>query len=85
MSEQELDRLFDFFDDLLLAGHFDECSMLLDKVSLGEKSPAELLTILTATAAARDKLPARGGLFSRVRAELVQRGEDADALLSGLE
>jgi hypothetical protein len=71
---------------MLLAGRFDECKELLEEMPVGRLSNAQLLTVLTATLAARDKLnPSRAGLVDRIKSTLAARGAEADQLLSGLE
>ncbi|HET6250175.1 MAG TPA: hypothetical protein VFE47_20965 [Tepidisphaeraceae bacterium] len=79
-----MDVIFDNIDDLLLAGKFKECDALLMSVPTEQFTNAQLITALTATAAARAMLHDRGKFFARVDRTLRDRGANVAALLSGL-
>jgi hypothetical protein len=70
---------------MLLASKFNECDRGLSEIPVEEISNAQLLTVLTATIAAKERLSNRNELVRRVRLELERRGADAFRLLSGLE
>jgi len=70
---------------MLLASRFDDCDAILTETSVAELSNPQLLTLLTATAAAKDRLPGRQALIGRVKLVLEERGGDASRLLAGLE
>lgn len=82
--EESLDMIFDTIDDWLLDGRFEECSSFLRVLEVETLTTPQLLTILTATLPARSALGDREEFFVRVRTTLQDRGEAADALLSGL-
>ncbi len=80
-----LDLLFDYFDELLLAGSFAEVATLLDQIEPSNLATPLLLAILTVTLPARDKLVARRAWFAKVERTLGDRGEAVKELLAGLE
>jgi len=82
-----LDLVFDHIDDLLLAGHFDEVSRLLDSVAVEQLDPAILVGFLTITSAASAAIQARAAFVVRVRAHLRDRmpREELESVLQGLE
>jgi hypothetical protein len=84
-KEEALDLIFDAIDDMLLASKFRECDSALSRISVDDLSNSQLLTVLTATIAARDRLPFRKALLNRAKLELERRGADAPRLLAGLE
>jgi hypothetical protein len=84
-KEESLDVIFDTIDEMLLASKFNECDRGLSEIPVEEISNAQLLTVLTATIAAKERLSNRNELVRRVRLELERRGADAFRLLSGLE
>jgi len=83
--EKALDVLFDHIDDLLLSSKFRECDITISSMPVERLSNAQLLTVLTATAAAKDHLPSRAFFYERTKAVLHSRSADANSLLSGLE
>ena len=83
-TEQSLDVIFDHIDDLLLASKFEECASALDAIPVEQMTNAQLITALTATAPAQDRISTRRNFSYRVEAALRNRGANAGALLSGL-
>lgn len=88
--EKALDVIFDRLDDLLLAAQSDEskfreCDAAIAGVPAERMSNAQLLTVLTATAGAKDRLPSRASFYARAKAVMEKRGADANRLLVGLE
>jgi hypothetical protein len=65
-----IDRLFDYVDDLLLKEEFDEVNSFLQLTNVPELSSDMAVAVLSITLAAKDKLPAREGLYYRIRKEL---------------
>lgn len=84
-KEESLDVIFDNFDELLLAGKFPECDSVLSSIPISLMSNAQLLTVLTATASAKQHLQFRNSFFSRTKQAITLRGDDAKGLLVGLE
>ena len=84
-EERALDLIFDRLDDLLIGSKFIECDSILATFDVGTMSTAQLLTVLTATAAAKDRLPNRAEFYKRAKSVMTTRGIDADRLLAGLE
>lgn len=62
----DLDAIFDRTDDLLLAGDFEAVDEMFS-VDVSTKGSEWLLTLLTATLAAKDKLPSREEFYEKVR------------------
>ena len=79
-----LDVLYAEIDGLLRVGKFDVLDAKLRVGLVDLLSTDELLTVLTATAPARDKLRERASFLARAEAEIVRRGEMGDGLLDGL-
>jgi hypothetical protein len=84
-KEESLDIIFDFIDDMLLSSRFSDCDRLLLQLSVEDLSNPQLLTVLTATLAAKEHLASRATFVDRVKSELGRRGADASRLLAGLE
>lgn len=84
-KEQSLDVIFNHLDDLLIASKFAECDAELLSIAPDMMSNAQLLTVLTATAGAKEHLRNRGVFYGRVKLILEARGADSKRLLVGLE
>ncbi len=84
-KEESLDVIFDTIDEMLLASKFDECDLALSKIPVNNLSNAQLLTILTATLAAKEHLSNRRSLVDRVKKQLARRGADVTGLMMGLD
>lgn len=83
-GEEALDVIFDNIDELLLSSKYKQCSSVLASLPVDRLSNAQLLTALTASSAARDRLSGRKVLYSRVEKILALRGTDVSRLLLGL-
>ena len=81
------DVIFDWIDDRLLEGQYDDVDRFLCRWSgLAERMPTKMvLNILTATSQAKDKLPHRRRFFKAAKSGIESRGEMQENLLSGLE
>ena len=84
-KEESLDVIFDTIDDMLLGSKFSACDTALSEIQVEDLSNAQLLTVLTATIAAKKHLLNRDHFVSRVEDVLKLRGADAPRLLAGLE
>ena len=84
-TEAGLDAIFDAVDTALLASRFRECDRALASVKVSEWPTDLLIGLLSITLAASHRLPARPAVFERTRRVLIERGDDAAALLDGLE
>jgi hypothetical protein len=84
-KEESLDIIFDFIDEMLLSSKFNDCDKALLQLSVEELSNPQLLTVLTATLAAKEHLANRATFVDRVKSQLERRGADASRLLAGLE
>jgi hypothetical protein len=84
-KEESLDIIFDTIDDMLLESKFEECDAALMQAPVEELSNPQMLTFLTATAPAKDRLPSREAFVYRVKLALKERGADSSRLLAGLE
>jgi len=72
-------------DELLRNGQFTACDRLLTAADVSSMSTRQLLTLLTATLPARDRLPTRSSFFEKVALRMkAERSADAEALLAGL-
>jgi hypothetical protein len=83
--EESLDAIFDGLDELLLNGKFEQCAAILSLLPVQRLSNAQLLTVLTASLPARNKLSTREALVDRVKALLKARGADVARLMVGLD
>jgi hypothetical protein len=72
------DKLFKYVDDLLLAGAFPVCNEVLKRVDAKRLPAALMRSFLTITAAAKEKLPARGAFYRDAFSEMVRLKGDAD-------
>ncbi len=71
------DQVYELFDRLLTEGSFETCDRILMRVDVGNLSTSLLRSVLTITAAAKEKLKARDDFFTRVEREMIrQRGEE---------
>jgi hypothetical protein len=60
------DHIFSCIDGLLLLGDFDIVDSILDEVDISKISSASRRSLLTITAAAKDKLPSRSEMYDRI-------------------
>ena len=85
MNADRIDWIYNTVDDLLLAGKFAEVDTMLRDVDLETLGIAEMLSYLTITLYATEKLHDRAAFYDRVRARLlVVDPSRADGLLRGL-
>lgn len=77
--------LHEVIDDLFKRGHFATVDAILFSADPMRDDPRILITLLTATKAARDRLALRGDFFVRTAESLKQRSVDEPGLLTGLE
>lgn len=83
-SDGALDRIFDFANQAMFDGEFDELDKVLKEVDVEEYSLDVLIGFLTATLPAASKLTHRTGLRRRIRKEAWRRKEWQKNLLDGL-
>lgn len=85
VTDEDVDDLFGWTDDLFAAGRFDEVDAWCATRDVSDKSTTYCVVALTATKPAADKLPSRVGLVERCRARLMEIAPSrVDSLLSGL-
>jgi hypothetical protein len=86
-EDAAMDAIFDHVNALLMAGQFARCDELLRLIDVDKVPPVLLISFLTITAPAKDKLAERGHFYDRAKAEIVRRrGPETTArLLVGLE
>ena len=84
-QDESLDVIFDNIDEMLLRGEFEECDSVLSTMPVNQLSNAQLITVLTATLAAKIELQNRGNFVRQVHSVLESRDSDADLLVRGLE
>ncbi len=79
--------LYKHIDELLMAGHFDSCNELLKSFELSRVKDLLWGGLLTITFAAREKLPERARLYSKIFNRLSESRTPAKAneLLQGLK
>jgi hypothetical protein len=79
------DRIFDFIQGHLRKRYFETCKYVLSIVDTSRLNPALLVTFLSTTFAARDKLqPSRDAYYAKVFEVLSQaRGIEAASKLLG--
>lgn len=63
--QEETDRIMLSVDDMLSAAEFEKCNKWLEDLELESLALPLLRTVLVATYAAKDRLPARPTLFSK--------------------
>jgi hypothetical protein len=83
-KDQSLDVIFDNIDEMLLRSRFEACDSVLAKLPLNQLSNAQLITVLTATLAAKERLRNREHFFEQVRSILIERDSEVELLLRGL-
>jgi hypothetical protein len=77
--------LYGRFNEILHSGDFQKCDRVLSMIDLNRLRPELWVALLTITLPARSKLPSRRLQVNQIRDKLSQVGEDADAILVGLE
>jgi len=82
---EKIDLILDKFDELFRTGNFEETDRELRALELGRLSESELITYLTATRPAKDKLPSRQRIYSEIQILLENRGYESRSILDGLE
>jgi hypothetical protein len=80
-----LDIVFDRVDELLLEGDFEKVDQEISRIRETDFSAELLLGILTVTLPAKENLPGRPDLYSRIKQWLESYSELEDGLLVGLE
>jgi hypothetical protein len=83
--DKQLDRIYDWMDDLMWAGRLDEISRILCEVPVESTSTDLLLGYLTATLAVKDRVPGRDKFFQAAKEVIEQRGEMTPGLLVNLD
>lgn len=83
--EDAIDLLFEQVDDLLLAGRFNDCDKILQKVDIDRLETNLMIGLLSVTLAAAKELPNRALVMSAIR-ESLTRSDPArvERLLNGL-
>ena len=87
-TDKAIDTIFEKFDAYLCQGKFDKIDRTLREADVDSLSAQLIVSLLSITLAAKNKLPARAGLFARAEASLIARGEPEQrvkALLKWLE
>jgi hypothetical protein len=78
------DKVFDTIDRLLCEGRDEVCDLILASVDVARLPTALMRSFLTITAAAKESLPARRGLFLKIEREMsLKRGTDITHRLLG--
>ncbi len=85
MRVKSLDILFDTIDDLLLAGQFGKCDSALKLLTVSQLSNSQIATVLTATFAAKDKLPSRSRFYIEAENWIRSNGGVTERVLAGLK
>ena len=80
----KIDQLFDYIDDLLLDGKFKECDNFISSLTIENLSTEEVLVILTATIAAKNKLLKRQQFYKIAEKKLVKENINK-SVLKGLD
>lgn len=79
------DILFEMVNDLLLAGEFKQCNDLILSADLDQLDTNLLVGLLAITCAAKEHLPGRPGLVTRVEKKLLELAPDRiTGLMAGL-
>jgi hypothetical protein len=72
-------------DEMFRSGHFEEVESALLTFNVDKASPSLLVSMLSSTLAAKDRLPTRHDFFKRAKKSLKNRGALKEGLLNGLE
>lgn len=86
--ETFVDAIWDWGDELMLAGQFDIINQWLKDIVVSKCDIDFMLTALTLTLPARSKLDYRAEFFNKVEIEIIERHGSPfleDGLLKGLE
>ena len=85
--DEWLDACFQYIDDELFDGNYNEINDLLSELNPEKYSPEQLLGILTITSAWKDNLPNREDFYNKSHKALGKRYDDnnLEQLLRGLE
>ncbi len=83
-TDYALDALFDYIDNLLLAGSFGEVDAFLNAIKIEEHSDSVLCGFLAITSHASDKLNNRTALYEKTKSYFKNNNKDRD-LIKGLE
>lgn len=81
--EGELDKIFNSIDDLLLKHEFRKVNEMLKGIVVENTPTVSLITYLTATHPAKDKLEYRPEFYDKVKQTIQSRTKDYQALLRG--
>jgi hypothetical protein len=84
-SDKDIDDVYDWVDERLLAGEFDTVNNWLKEIVCEKNSVTFLLAALTTTLPAKSKLEYRPAFYNAVKSDIERRGEMQEALLIGLE
>ena len=86
-TDQAIDHIYDAVDMTFNNGEFDKLNNILLEIKPDIVSTDLLLTILTSTLSAKNKLPARKDLFDKIGSVLIDRLRSivVPQLLKGLE
>jgi len=83
--DSALDVVYNYIDEMLLAGKFSELDDRLSSTECDEYSVDLLLALLTITYAAKRHLPHRQRFYAQVEQSIRAKGEWEEGLLYGLE
>ncbi len=83
-EEEILDRIFGNIDGLLLEGNFEEVNKTLSHLKIEQEPTTSLITYLTATFPAKDKLAYRSKFYENVELELKSRENYDPRFVQGL-
>lgn len=86
-TDRALDLIFETFDDMFLAGRFDDANLLLQEFPLDDVCADVIVGVLTITLGAKDRLPYRPEFVQRARKFLSAHHspEEVEGMLDGLE
>jgi hypothetical protein len=84
-TDSALDVVYNYIDEMLLAGKFSEVDDRLSSTECDEYSVDLLLALLTITFAAKRHLPHRQRFYAQVEQSIRAKGEWEEGLLYGLE
>ena len=82
--DDAIDVVFDQFDDLLCAGRFSDCALIIRQVDLEQLDSNLCVAFISICSMARDKLPYLKEFGSKARLRLTQiPGVDVDGCMKG--
>lgn len=83
--QQAIDNIYNSLDEMFRTGRFQDADNLLREANPTDLEDYEIITYLTVTALARDKLPYRSDFVKKSVEELKRRNVYSEELVRGID